>query len=375
MMNIEKIREICLAKPLVTEDTPFGPEFVAFRFFDKIFCCIDLERPHLVTMKCDPDRAVSLRDAYPEITGAWHWNKRMWNDVRLDGQVPDALIVDLIDHAYDEVRKKLPKKTLYHFPDLPQGWTHTHLPEVDSTMNVVRAYPPLPDTSAEAGPTVEPTRFELLTADFQTAGRGQRGSHWEADDRQNLLLSFRFCPSPLIQPCHHFMLSECLALAVAKALKQYGGNDIRIKWPNDIHYKDRKIAGMLLEHDLCQKRITQTLVGVGINVNQRQFVSDAPNPVSLYQILGKEVDRAAILRNVLTYFTRAYTSLYEGFADLVERDYHKLLYRRNGYYTFADANGTFRACIVQVHRDGLLELKDEGGHFRTYAFKEVSFVL
>lgn len=98
-MNIEKIREICLAKPLVTEDTPFGPEFVAFRFFDKIFCCIDLERPHLVTMKCDPDRAVSLRDAYPEITGAWHWNKRMWNDVRLDGQVPDALIVDLIDHA------------------------------------------------------------------------------------------------------------------------------------------------------------------------------------------------------------------------------------------------------------------------------------
>ena len=221
MMNIEKIREICLAKPLVTEDTPFGPEFVAFRFFDKIFCCIDLERPHLVTMKCDPDRAVSLRDAYPEITGAWHWNKRMWNDVRLDGQVPDALIVDLIDHAYDEVRKKLPKKTLYHFPDLPQGWTHTHLPEVDSTMNVVRAYPPLPDTSVEAGPTVEPTRFELLTADFQTAGRGQRGSHWEADDRQNLLFSFRFCPSPLIQPCHHFMLSECLALAVAKALKQY----------------------------------------------------------------------------------------------------------------------------------------------------------
>lgn len=61
--------------------------------------------------------------------------------------------------------------------------------------------------------------------------------------------------------------------------------------------------------------------------------------------------------------------------DFVERDYHKLLYRRNGYYTFADANGTFRACIVQVHRDGLLELKDEGGHFRTYAFKEVSFVL
>ena len=114
---------------------------------------------------------------------------------------------------------------------------------------------------------------------------------------------------------------------------------------------------------------------MGINVNQRQFVSDAPNPVSLYQILGKEVDRAAILRNVLTYFTRAYTSLYEGFADFVERDYHKLLYRRNGFYTFADANGTFRACIVQVHRDGLLELKDEGGHFRTYAFKEVSFVL
>lgn len=120
-MNIEKIREICLAKPLVTEDTPFGPEFVAFRFFDKIFCCIDLERPHLVTMKCDPDRAVSLRDAYPEITGAWHWNKRMWNDVRLDGQVPDALIVDLIDHAYDEVRKNCRKKRSITFPTCPKA--------------------------------------------------------------------------------------------------------------------------------------------------------------------------------------------------------------------------------------------------------------
>ena len=111
MMNIEKIREICLAKPLVTEDTPFGPEFVAFRFFDKIFCCIDLERPHLVTMKCDPDRAVSLRDAYPEITGAWHWNKKYWNQIAIThGDVPEALIRSLIDHSYDEVVKKLPRK-------------------------------------------------------------------------------------------------------------------------------------------------------------------------------------------------------------------------------------------------------------------------
>lgn len=361
-MNIEQIRDYCLGKQLVTEDSAFGPEFLNFRFFNKIFLCMDLERPQLVAMKCDPDFAVELRDRYNGITGAWHWNKQSWNDVRLDEDVPEDVVMQLIDHAYEQVRKSLPKKTLYNFPDLPENWTHEHLAEVDSTMNYLRR--------AEMKDGV----FKLVTADFQTAGRGQRGTSWEADNAQNLLFGFRFRPEGVL-PASQFLLSECLALAVSEALKKYLGADVRIKWPNDIYYKDSKICGMLLEHDICKGEIMSTITGVGINVNQRSFNSDAPNPVSIYQILNKEVDRAAVLRNVLNSFVRYYEMWRSGAEEKLQHQYFKKLYRNKGYYTYADAKGTFEACILQVYPNGGLLLRDQEGMRREYTFKEVKFVL
>ena len=110
-MNIETIRDYCLAKPLTTEDTAFGPDTVLFRIYDKIFACIDLERPDLVVVKCDAEYALQLREQYSGIRPAWHWNKRYWNEVCFDCDVDDALIFRLIDHSLAEVLKKLPKKT------------------------------------------------------------------------------------------------------------------------------------------------------------------------------------------------------------------------------------------------------------------------
>lgn len=109
-MNIEMIRQYCLAKPLATEDSAFGPEGVLFRVYNKIFCYIDLDRPDLVVMKCDPDYAIELRDKYNGIRGAWHWNKKYWNEIVFDTDVPDDLIYQLIDHSLSEVLKKLPKR-------------------------------------------------------------------------------------------------------------------------------------------------------------------------------------------------------------------------------------------------------------------------
>lgn len=109
-MDIEIIRNYCLSKPLATEDSAFGPEGVLFRVYNKIFAYLDLERPELVVLKCDPDYAIELRDRYAGIQGAWHWNKRYWNDVRFNLDVPDQLILELIDHSLSEVLKKLPKR-------------------------------------------------------------------------------------------------------------------------------------------------------------------------------------------------------------------------------------------------------------------------
>lgn len=109
-MNIESLREYCLSKPLATEDSAFGPELILFRVYGKIFACIDLERPHLVVLKIAPDYASELREQYEGITGAWHWNKRYWNEVRFDADVDDALVRELVDHSLGEVLKKLPRK-------------------------------------------------------------------------------------------------------------------------------------------------------------------------------------------------------------------------------------------------------------------------
>lgn len=361
-MNIELVRSYCLSKPGTTEDSAFGPEGILFRICGKIYAYLDLERPDQVVLKCNPDYAISLRDRYAGISGAWHWNKKHWNEVHFEEGISDKLVYELIDHSYSEVVNTLPKKLLYHFPDLPEGWKHTHLDCVDSTMNYLRCEPDIPSP------------FNLVTADFQTAGRGQRGTSWEADKGVNLLFGFKFHPTWL-RADRQFLLSEALALAVAQSLEKYAGKSISIKWPNDIYCGDRKICGMLLEHDLCGAHIATTLTGIGINVNQRQFCSQAPNPVSLYQLLGKEVDRAAILRNVLRLFTEYYRQLLNSQTSQIEKAYLKRLYRAAGYYPYRDANGCFEAQIESVCPNGQLVLRDSQGQQRIYAFKEVAFVL
>lgn len=109
-MNIEEFREYCLSLPLVTEDLPYDDNVLVFRLHEKIFACVNMETPDLATMKCDPEKAQTLRERYPSIEGAYHCNKKYWNQVRFDREVSDGMIRELVDHAYDEVRKKLPKK-------------------------------------------------------------------------------------------------------------------------------------------------------------------------------------------------------------------------------------------------------------------------
>lgn len=117
-MNIEEIRTYCLSKPLSTEDSAFGEDIILFRIYNKIFACLDLNRPNRVTVKCDPDYAIELRDQYNGIVEAWHWNKKYWNELHWDTDVPDEVILKLIDHSLQEVLKKLPKKTQNEYATL-----------------------------------------------------------------------------------------------------------------------------------------------------------------------------------------------------------------------------------------------------------------
>lgn len=117
-MDIESIREYCLSLPKVTEDFPFDDTTLVFRIGGKIFAMMDLENASKLTLKSDPNQALILRDKYSEISGAWHMNKKYWNQLNLYGQLSDTLVKQLIRHSYSEVVKKFPKRRQQEFPNL-----------------------------------------------------------------------------------------------------------------------------------------------------------------------------------------------------------------------------------------------------------------
>ena len=108
-MNIEDARLYCLSKQNASEDFPFDETTLVFRVENKIFACVDLMNTKWFCVKCDPERAIELRDAYSAITPAWHWNKKYWNQLDIEA-LPDAVVCELIDHSFDEVIKKMPKR-------------------------------------------------------------------------------------------------------------------------------------------------------------------------------------------------------------------------------------------------------------------------
>lgn len=109
-MNIESFRQYCLSLPLVTEDMPYDDTVVAFRLKNKIFACLFLDKPDIVVMKCDAAQAIDLRERYSGIEPAYHCNKKYWNQISLNCDVPDSLILHLVSHAWQQVNQKLPKR-------------------------------------------------------------------------------------------------------------------------------------------------------------------------------------------------------------------------------------------------------------------------
>ena len=225
-------------------------------------------------------------------------------------------------------------------------------------------------------------KVQLVTADYQTHGHGQVNTVWESARGENLLFSFLFRPEH-ITAGEQFFLSEIACLAVAHTLDAYT-KGISVKWPNDVYHHDRKICGMLLRHTLSGAQISATLVGIGLNLNQKQFVGDAPNPVSLRQIIGRPVDREEVLCRFAHHFDRLLRAVTPPDPDerlaqrqRLHREYLRRLYHHDGAHDYVDtASGeTFSAHIIDVAPTGQLTLRTTDGRLRHYHFKEVRFVV
>lgn len=219
----------------------------------------------------------------------------------------------------------------------------------------------------------------LIVSDNQTDGRGQRGNSWESKPGDNLTFSLVVYPTWLA-PAHQFELSMLVSIGIVNALRPYLDSPawLRIKWPNDIYFGDRKLAGILLENSIANSSIERSVIGIGLNVNQKAFKSDAPNPISMVHATGLELDREELLRKTV-----------ESILDMIDSDcddpepdelealYNSLLWRNDGRpHRWRDAAGNvFDAVVAGVDLDGTLRLTDAEGVTRGYLFKEVFAVL
>ena len=208
----------------------------------------------------------------------------------------------------------------------------------------------------------------VVVAGYQTAGKGCGKNSWESERGKNLTFSMLIHPDT-IPANQQFRITEIVSVALCETLKPYIYNKVEIKWPNDIYVGDKKICGILIENRVQGNTIKDSIIGIGLNVNQQHFVSDAPNPVSLYQLIGHETSLDEILNRFLAVFNVVYKSKTTCFA------YKEMLFRKGKDSLYKDKTTCFTARLMDVLPDGRLLLVDKDGQERLYAFKEVEFVI
>jgi BirA family biotin operon repressor/biotin-[acetyl-CoA-carboxylase] ligase len=210
----------------------------------------------------------------------------------------------------------------------------------------------------------------VVITENQTAGRGQTGTLWESEPGANLTFSIILYPDR-IPANRQFLIARIAAIAVRDTLDAYADN-ISIKWPNDIYWHHKKICGILIENSISGQQFCSSIVGIGLNLNQTRFTGNAPNPVSLRQITGKEYDKEEVFHRFMQIFYARYLLLQEKEKDICQA-YKAALYRREGFFTYRDTGGLFEARIQDIDPMGRLVLQRRNGEIRRYAFKEVQY--
>lgn len=207
----------------------------------------------------------------------------------------------------------------------------------------------------------------------QKAGRGQRGRSWNSEKDASIAMSALICPD-FLTVSQQFLLSMAVALATQDLLSSYAGpDDVRIKWPNDIYWKDRKLAGILIESVISSSGQWQwAIAGIGINVNQAAFPVDLPNPVSIRQITGKQFDCEKLASELCNHLTIRLRHLQWKGAAAVHEDYNQQLYKKGLTCSFIKEERSLQATIESVTITGELILKELTAPIR---FGEIDWVV
>ncbi|WP_184547602.1 biotin--[acetyl-CoA-carboxylase] ligase [Mucilaginibacter sp. FT3.2] len=249
------------------------------------------------------------------------------------------------------------------FSGLFVGQNLVTIKEVDSTNTFLKTL------LSNSKPVPEGT---VIMAESQYAGRGQQQNKWHSEPGKNLTFSILLTPSflPISQ---QFDLTRVVSLGVYQGLKPLLGDKLKIKWPNDIYYKDNKLGGILIETHLQGDKIKDAVIGIGLNINQQSFEPGAGNAISLRQILHKDYDLRALLLEICGYIEGYYLRLKAGDKLFVRNTYLSRLYWLNEAKEFRSNNEVFNGTIVNVKDEGLLVVENNKGK-QEFSLKQIEFL-
>lgn len=190
----------------------------------------------------------------------------------------------------------------------------------------------------------------------------------------NITMSMAYRPVA-VEAGEQFALSRAVSLGIVDCLRRHVDGEVRIKWPNDIYVGERKICGILIENTVSGRSISRSVIGVGLNVNQRRFLSDAPNPVSIWQLIGVDSNVGLLSEELADDIARRLEQM-EREVESTEAEYAGCLWRGEGFHWFKTPEGEkFEASIEGVGPTGVMSLRRRDGTVTEHVFKSVGFVL
>ncbi len=217
------------------------------------------------------------------------------------------------------------------------------------------------------------TEGAAVVAEFQTHGRGQAGNQWQSDRGQNLLVTFVFYPTFLnIQ--NVFLLNMGVAVALADFATEYLGEGVKLKWPNDLYYENRKLGGVLIENSIYDYQIRQAIIGIGVNVNQEIFSNELLNPASFKNITSINYDLMDVFNRLCNALEHRYLQLRRGEFQQLREDYHKHLLRHGKWEWFETDSRKFKGMVMGVNAQGRLMVQNEEGHTEHFDMKAIKYI-
>lgn len=219
----------------------------------------------------------------------------------------------------------------------------------------------------------KPSEGTVISTSNQYSGRGQIGSTWESEPNKNICLSVIFYPN-FLPANKQFQLNQAISLGVFDFISTYISKKISIKWSNDIYVENNKITGILIQNSLVGHHIQSSVVGIGINVNQKEFVTNPPNATSFYLEMGKEFDLNELKQALCESLERRYLQLKNQGITKLNQDYLNNLYQFQEEALYQKTDGeVFKGKIIGITETGKLQIASATEVF-SFAIKEIKFL-